>query len=293
MAVYANATFVANVANGSFTATTFVGALSGLASSATIAASANAVAGANVSGAVSFATTANAVAGGNVSGAVSFATTANAVAGGNVSGQVANALISGTVYTAAQPNITSVGTLTGLSVKSNIAYISPNAANTITSSMLNGGTLSFSGTSGQLFSITDSMTGTIFSVNDVSGIPLITVQDTGIIGLGQMGGYVVYGVNAAVTAAGSTQGTATALTKQMNVVTTVSAGQGVMLPPPTAGMVIYVTNASATSLLVYPTSGGIIGNLSTNAGYTMPAGSTLQYLAPTTAKWFLVGAVYA
>lgn len=34
----------------------------------------------------------------------------------NISGQVANALVAGTVYTAAQPNITSVGTLTGLSV---------------------------------------------------------------------------------------------------------------------------------------------------------------------------------
>ena len=56
------------------------------------------------------------VAGGNVTGEVAFAATANAVAGGNVSGQVANALVSGTVYTAAQPNITSVGTLTSVEV---------------------------------------------------------------------------------------------------------------------------------------------------------------------------------
>jgi len=56
------------------------------------------------------------VAGGNVTGEVSFAATANAVAGANVSGQVANALVSGTVYTAAQPNITSVGTLTSFEV---------------------------------------------------------------------------------------------------------------------------------------------------------------------------------
>jgi hypothetical protein len=86
------------------------------------ATTANSVAGANVSGAVglaTYATTANAVAGANVSGAVSFATTANSVAGGNVSGQVGNALIAGTVYTNAQPNITSVGTLTTLSVSGN------------------------------------------------------------------------------------------------------------------------------------------------------------------------------
>ena len=83
------------------------------------ATTANAVAGANVSGAVSFATTANAVAGANVSGAVAFATTANAVAGANVSGAVASATTAttaGTVTTAAQPNITSTGTLTALDV---------------------------------------------------------------------------------------------------------------------------------------------------------------------------------
>ena len=54
------------------------------------------------------------VVGANVTGEVTFAATANAVAGANVSGQVANALVSGTVYTAAQPNITSVGTLTSI-----------------------------------------------------------------------------------------------------------------------------------------------------------------------------------
>jgi hypothetical protein len=89
---------------------------------ATYATTANAVAGANVSGTVAsatlatYATTANAVAGANVSGAVSFATTANAVAGANVSGTVALATTAGTVTTAAQPNITSTGTLTSLTV---------------------------------------------------------------------------------------------------------------------------------------------------------------------------------
>ena len=46
----------------------------------------------------------------------SFAGVAYSVSGGNVSGQVGNALIAGTVYTNAQPNITSVGNLTGLTV---------------------------------------------------------------------------------------------------------------------------------------------------------------------------------
>lgn len=38
------------------------------------------------------------------------------IAGSNVTGQVGNALVSGTVYTNAQPNITSIGTLTSVTV---------------------------------------------------------------------------------------------------------------------------------------------------------------------------------
>ena len=93
------------------------------------------IAGANVTGTVAnanysaysgIAGSANSVAGANVSGTVANAThavnsdSANGVSGANVTGQVANALVSGTVYTNAQPNITSVGTLTSLSVTGNI-----------------------------------------------------------------------------------------------------------------------------------------------------------------------------
>jgi hypothetical protein len=55
------------------------------------------------------------------------------------------------------------------------------------------GTLSFDGSAGQLFSITNSLTGTIFSVNDVSGIPSIEVLDTGVVKLAQYGGNVGIG----------------------------------------------------------------------------------------------------
>mgnify|MGYP003649863607 CR=1 FL=1 len=82
------------------------------------------VVGANVTGEVTFAATANAVAGANVSGAVSFATTANAVAGANVSGTVPLASTAGTVTTAAQPNITSVGTLTSVTTTGEVNAVS-------------------------------------------------------------------------------------------------------------------------------------------------------------------------
>jgi hypothetical protein len=49
------------------------------------------------------------------------------------------------------------------------------------------------GTAGQLFSVSDSFTGTIFSANDVSGIPSIEVLDTGLVKLAQYNGAVTIG----------------------------------------------------------------------------------------------------
>jgi len=63
----------------------------------------------------------------------------------------------------------------------------------ITQRVTSTGSLSFEGVSGQLFSITDSLTGTIFSVNDVSGIPSIEVLDTGLVKLAQYSGDVLIG----------------------------------------------------------------------------------------------------
>jgi hypothetical protein len=55
------------------------------------------------------------------------------------------------------------------------------------------GTLSFEGSAGQLFSITNSLTGTIFSVNDVSGIPSIEVLDDGTVKIAEYNGAVTIG----------------------------------------------------------------------------------------------------
>jgi hypothetical protein len=65
---------------------------------------------------------------------------------------------------------------------SNIVWIT-NAASSVSNVTLknypdSNGTLSFEGSAGQLFSITNDLTGSLFSVNDVSGIPLIEVNVT-------------------------------------------------------------------------------------------------------------------
>ena len=54
---------------------------------------------------------------------------------------------------------------------------------------LNSGTLSWEGSAGQLFSITNNLTtGSIFSVNDVSGIPSIDVDANGTVSVVSYGG---------------------------------------------------------------------------------------------------------
>ena len=69
------------------------------------------------------------------------------------------------------------------------------SAQTITARVYptSGGTLSFEGSAGQLFSVSNSLTGTIFSVNDVSGIPSLEIQDNGLVKLAQYGGNVLIG----------------------------------------------------------------------------------------------------
>ena len=43
------------------------------------------------------------------------------------------------------------------------------------------------GNQGQLFSITDSLSGSLFSVNDISGIPIFKVDSNDIINMGTFG----------------------------------------------------------------------------------------------------------
>src|SRR6056300_535537 len=78
-------------------------------------------------------------------------------------------------------------------LQSSIDFLSPNESNTITLSMLDSDTLSVSGDSGQLFSITDSLSGTIFAVNDISGVPSIGVDDDGTIRFAETFGNVLVG----------------------------------------------------------------------------------------------------
>jgi len=211
------------------------------------------------------------ITGANVTGQVSFAATANSVAGANVSGQVSNALVAGTVYTGAQPNVTSVGTLSSLSVSGNANVGNIGAGAGIYTSLSASGNI----TGGNL------ITGGLITVTgNVTGANIVATT------------YDITGVATGISAAGSSQGDATVLAKAFNVVSTVSSGQGVTLPTAVAGMRVTIINTSANTLIVYPATSGAINALSTNTGYSLPTLGRLDYIATSTTQWYTMGAIY-
>jgi len=117
------------------------------------------------------------------------------VSGGTAISENLNVFGNATVGTSTKSSLLTVNnTVTSaINVRSNAAFISPNSVNTITVRMLNSDVLTFNGASGQLFSISDSFTGTIFAVNDISGVPSIEVYDTGLVSLAEFTGNVGIG----------------------------------------------------------------------------------------------------
>ena len=103
-----------------------------------------------------------------------------------------------------------------------------------------------------------------------------------------LNGLVVNSISAAVSAAGTTQGTATALVSNINNVTVVTAAAaGVRLPTAVAGMRILIRNSdSADVLSIYPATGGQINALGTNVASTLVAGLTVELVATTATQWY-------
>ena len=102
-------------------------------------------------------------------------------------------------------------------------------------------------------------------------------------------GNVTFGIAATVSAAGSTQGTATALTKTYNIVSTASASQGVVLPSAAAGLVINLYNVSGNTIKVYPASTETIDGGSANAPIEVVTANGAELVGVSTGGWRQVG----
>ena len=88
-----------------------------------------------------------------------------------------------------------------------------------------------------------------------------------------------------ITAAGTTQATATELIAGINMIGTAASGTGVALSPnATPGAFQLVYNGGANPVKVYPPSGGKINSLSTDAGMVLPTNTSCEFWFASTTQ---------
>ena len=156
--------------------------------------------GANVTGTVANATYALNANSATYSDHANIADVANSVSGSNVSGQVANALIAGTVYTNAQPNITSVGTLSNVSVSGNVV-----GGNVLTGGIVSatgnitGGNITTSGSGGNITGANVISATTLTATGNIYGNNLFVTNIESVTGNIQGGNLLTAGVVSATS----------------------------------------------------------------------------------------------
>ena len=98
-------------------------------------------------------------------------------------------------------------------------------------------------------------------------------------------GNVVLGIDTGVTAAGTTQGTGTALTKTYNIVGTATANQGVVLPDVSTGLKCVVYNSTSAIIKIYPAAGESIDDESANVAVTLRPNKGREYIGVSATQW--------
>lgn len=92
-------------------------------------------------------------------------------------------------------------------------------------------------------------------------------------------------INSAITAAGTTQATATALTADVNIITTATTGQGVSLYNGVIGDSQEVFNNTSADTRVYPPTGGNVNQLSANSGFVLAPYTAVMCKKMTATQW--------
>ena len=98
--------------------------------------------------------------------------------------------------------------------------------------------------------------------------------------------YTVCSVNGTISAAGTTQGAATALAKSYNIVKTASvSAEGVALPDCVAGLEIDILNSTTATIKVYPNTGETIDSGSANAAVSLGSKMSLKLVGSSATNW--------
>lgn len=107
----------------------------------------------------------------------------------------------------------------------------------------------------------------------------------------QAAGDFVSSAATSLTAAGTTQSDALAITADANFIGTVSAGSGVRLYNGQIGDSQFVfndTGAGGNSVTVYPPVGSKVNNLATNGGFLLQANTAVLCIKVTATRWFAI-----
>ena len=93
-------------------------------------------------------------------------------------------------------------------------------------------------------------------------------------------------VATSLTASTTTQATATAITADVSVFTTVASTGAVILPSGGAADILIMKGQATNALIVFPPVGGTINNGSANASYSQAVSKCARYVTADGVAWF-------
>jgi len=166
---------------------------------------------------------------------------------------------------------------------------------TNTSLTVNGVNISL-GSAGTVTADAGSLTGTTLAVNVVNST-LTSVGDLTnltVAGNVNLSSNLIKSIQTGISAAGTNRSSATPLTKDINVLSTVSSGQGVYLPAEIPGMTIIVINSSSTPVNVYPNSGSAaIDSASVSSPFVLADSSRIMFICISSTQWYTLNATFS
>ncbi len=192
---------------------------------------------------------------------------------------------------------------TGINFNPSMSFIGNTSSSPISLTVLTDNSLSFEGSSGQLFAIDNNLsTGEIFSVSDISGLPIISASAGQTITLNEFGGYTRVG-NGSLNSGSTTSGTfivyggvgitgnafiggTTNITNSSSS-TSINSGALVVSGGVGIGGSLYVNSPSSVSSVIF-NSGTVFGNLTglaTTASYAYTSGYGITSGFATTASY--------